>query len=497
MKRIVKAFALVTVLSCFTRFLSFIFKIYLSRLLGAEILGVYQITFSLFSLFACLSMSGIPVTLSRLTAEETAMGNERAVGGMFSSAMILSLTICGILITVLAAFPAIPKALFSDERCVKLFYVMLPMLVTSSVYSIVRGWFWGKKEFFTFSVTELVEEIIKIAFTFAILMTGIFGITKFYSYAVAMIMSDVTMVVILFACFLFKGGRAKKPLYTRRLVKSATPLTITRLFGSLMSAFLSLAIPAMLVKYGMDTQAATAQFGRAGGMVMPILLAPTSVVSAMTVVLIPELAEQNTKDNPQGLQSKISTAIEFSWIISCMFYIIFMACGQNFVSMIYHDAQAGEFMPKVALLMIPLCVNNMAISILNSLGKEKQTFISHLISCVILAITTLIAPKYIGIYSYFLALALFHTLGMTINVILIYRQVGIDKRCATHCLGCLTFACVAGLGMSALNGLMERIMLPQISMVICAILSFVFFVAFLLGFKIVDIGGFLPKKMRR
>ena len=248
MKRIIKAFALVTVLSCFTRFLSFVFKIYLSRLLGAEILGVYQITFSLFSLFACLSMSGIPVTLSRLTAEEYALGNDKTVGGLFSSAMLISLSICTIIIAVLAIFPAIPKALFSDERCVKLFYVMLPMLVTSSIYSIVRGWFWGKKEFFTFSVTELIEEIIKIAFTLSLLMTGIFGITKFYSYAIAMIISDIVMVVILFACFIYKGGSAKRPLYAKKIVKSATPLTITRLFGSLMSAFLSLVIPAMLVK---------------------------------------------------------------------------------------------------------------------------------------------------------------------------------------------------------------------------------------------------------
>lgn len=496
MKRIVKAFALVTFLSCFTRFVSFIFKIYLSRLLGAEILGVYQITFSLFSLFACLSMSGIPVTLSRLTAEEYALDGGKAVGGLFSSAMLLSLSICTVIIAVLAIFPAIPKALFSDERCVKLFYVMLPMLVTSSIYSIVRGWFWGKKEFFTFSITELIEEIIKIAFTLSLLMTGIFGVTKFYSYAVAMIVSDIVMVVILFACFIYKGGVAKRPLYAKKIVKSATPLTVTRLFGSLMSAFLSLVIPAMLVKYGLDTQVATAQFGRASGMVMPILLAPTSIVGAMTVVLIPELAEQNKKNSPKGLKSKISTAIEFSFIISCAFYIIFMACGQNFVSLIYHDPEAGNYMPKVALLMIPLCINNMAISILNSLGKEKQTFLSHIACCVVLAITTVVTPKYLGIYSYFLALALFHTVGTVINLTMITRIVEPDRRCALHCLACLAFACIAGVGMSALNNAIQHVLTPAICTVISGVLSGVIFVAFLLGFKIVDIGGFLPKKLR-
>ena len=173
-----------------------------------------------------------------------------------------------------------------------------------------------------------------------------------------------------------------------------------------------------------------------------------------------------------------------------------MACGQNFVSLIYHDAEAGSYMPKVALLMIPLCVNNMAISILNSLGKEKQTFLSHLVCCAVLAITTLVAPKYLGIYSYFLALALFHTVGTVINLTMIARIVEPERRCALHCLACLTFACVAGLGMSALNNLIQHVLTPAICTVISGALSFGIFVAFLLGFKIVDIGGFLPKKSR-
>ncbi|MEG1608869.1 MAG: oligosaccharide flippase family protein, partial [Clostridia bacterium] len=66
MKSFLKAFATISLISVVTRLISFIFKIYLSRKLGAEILGLYQICFSILGLFSCLSASGIPVTLSRL-----------------------------------------------------------------------------------------------------------------------------------------------------------------------------------------------------------------------------------------------------------------------------------------------------------------------------------------------------------------------------------------------------------------------------------------------
>ena len=77
MRKIFKAFATVTVIAAITRGLSFVFKIYLSRKLGAEILGLYQICASVFMLFACISASGMPVTLSIITAESDSIGDNK------------------------------------------------------------------------------------------------------------------------------------------------------------------------------------------------------------------------------------------------------------------------------------------------------------------------------------------------------------------------------------------------------------------------------------
>ena len=57
MKKIFKAFFTVTSVSVVTRGISFIFKIFISRELGAEVMGVYQICFSVFAMFAALAAS--------------------------------------------------------------------------------------------------------------------------------------------------------------------------------------------------------------------------------------------------------------------------------------------------------------------------------------------------------------------------------------------------------------------------------------------------------
>ena len=136
--------ATVTVFSVFTRGLSFIFKIYLSRALGAETVGLYQICISMFYLFACLSSSGIPLVLSRKTAEQRALNNDDN-HSLFSSALILGICISVVTVVILTVSkPYLPR-LLSDPKIVPMFIIMAPAIISTTIYNIIRGWFWEEK----------------------------------------------------------------------------------------------------------------------------------------------------------------------------------------------------------------------------------------------------------------------------------------------------------------------------------------------------------------
>ena len=60
----VKSFSIVTGFAVVTRLLSFLFKIWMSRALGAEAVGVYQIAFSVLLLLFSFT-AGAPTVLSR------------------------------------------------------------------------------------------------------------------------------------------------------------------------------------------------------------------------------------------------------------------------------------------------------------------------------------------------------------------------------------------------------------------------------------------------
>ena len=73
-KNIYASAAQVTIFSTIEKALSFAYRIVLSRFLGAEGVGIYQICLSVFSVFLTMASSGIPVTVSRMIAKQSATG---------------------------------------------------------------------------------------------------------------------------------------------------------------------------------------------------------------------------------------------------------------------------------------------------------------------------------------------------------------------------------------------------------------------------------------
>ena len=404
-----------TSIAVITRGISFVFKIFISRELGAEVMGLYQICFSVFSLFAAIAVSGIPVTVSRITAETQALGDVKSQRSAVTAALLISLMISMTVCTVFYSFPSLASLFFTDERCSRLFLILLPTMLTSSIYAVIRSHFWGRQNFFVYSMAEAADEIIKVVACtlFIFLLQNVISLE--YSLAYAMLVSDCIVAVLLSIVFFKSGGRLACPTMGRQVVKSSAPLTVTRLCGSLMGMFVSLVLPAVLVSaWGLSGAEATAEYGRASGMVMPLLLAPSSVVGSLSVVMIPEIAARNAGGG-RNLTSAIDRSTDFTCAVACAVFIAFAACGREIGSLLYADEKVGEQLSFAAFIVLPLSLNSITSTSLNSLGKENRTFISSVIGYVFLVAGISVLPRYMGIYGYYTSFFVFHCVTLACN----------------------------------------------------------------------------------
>ena len=162
MKSLFKTVALITFFSVLTRIIGFFFRIYLSRVVGAEGLGMYQVASSIFFVLMTVVASGLPLIISRMGAGFRAKKEEKNEKSLISTALIFALALSIILCLFVLLFRGLFAKMFTDQRCVEILIVMLPSLIFSAVYSVFRGALWGQGNYFALCVTELFEQVFRI-----------------------------------------------------------------------------------------------------------------------------------------------------------------------------------------------------------------------------------------------------------------------------------------------------------------------------------------------
>ena len=413
---------LIMVFSIVTRILSFFFKIYLSRRVGAEILGIFQMCVSVFILFCTISASGVPLILSRKTAELTTKGKERELHSIVSAAALLSLGSAFLLIFATLIFRNVLPSLFSDERCVHLFYIMLPALVSTVIYQLVRGYMMGKRRYIEYSFTELLEEVIKIVACITLLSNSFLFLSEATALAIAFTATDYTVMAILLVLYFVKGGRLGKPKGMKSLIGSGAPITMMRVAAGFLSSFIAIALPAALMRGGATAGEAAAEYGRAVGMAFSLLFAPISLTGALSIVILPEAASLAAQERWNELRTRVDDSLIFVFIITIFFYVLYFVLGEPLGTLLFKDEKAGRFIAFSAGMVLPVALSGLINTTLNSLGQEKSVFRIFAGAAVVLVAEILLLPKYIGIYALSVAECSFYILQFIPGVFLLFKK---------------------------------------------------------------------------
>lgn len=433
-KKLYKSFAIVTMVSIFTRLLSFLFNIYLSRRLGAETLGVFHIAISVYFLFSCLSSSGLPTTLSRKIAHYDAVREYTHSEQLFAATLSISLCMSSIICLFFYSFPKILSFIFTNDACNDVFLLLLPGLFAGAIYCTVRAWFWGKKNFTLYSVIEMMDEIMLISVVIIFLAFNVYGNEFSKTVAIAHTTGDTICAIITVVLFGFFGGNLRRPKHVKEISKASAPITTSRILANITTSFIAIMLPNLIISAGLgDVSFATAEYGRMSGMVMPITMAPSTIVSSLTVVMLPEIATNISKKNFKSLSKNLMNSVVFSVIISAMFTSVFLACGKDIGVLFYDDKQVGSMITCSAFIIIPLITNQLFTSNLNGMGKENWTFTISTISSILLILTLVTTTRYIGVYSYILGLAIYHVFGLVCNAIKIRKITKCNSSYLIHC----------------------------------------------------------------
>lgn len=415
---------LMTAAGVLSRIIGFFYRIFLSRTIGAEALGIYQLIGPIFSLCFALTASSIQTSISKFVGDaiggcKDSLCGEKKARAFLLLGLVLS---CGLsaLTGIFMYFNAdwIATRFLGEARCAPLLVLLTYSLLPCCIHACINGYYYGKKNAFVPSLCQLIEQIARVGSVWIIFqVTTEKGIPLTAFHAVCGLVIGECFGLLVSMSALLREKRLPHGSYTadsvcnrpmaHAFLAMVIPLTINRLAVAFSTSLENLLIPQKLQLYGYSQAEALSVYGILSGMTLSIILFPCVLTNSLSVLLLPAISEAKGRANENQIRRTTKKAIRLGLLLGFAFTILFLFTGDMIGNKLFHNALAGRFICRLAWLCPLMYVSSLLSSILHGLGRPKQVLFVNLLACLIrIGMIWFLVPDYgIGAYLWGLLLS--------------------------------------------------------------------------------------------
>lgn len=429
---------LLTATGSANQLLGFLYRIFLSRMVGSEVMGLYQLVMPVYSVLMSLTSVGLTAAVSTLTSEYQALGNRRAAGQLLHR--------CLLLFVLLLALPAFLVSVLSDPVSVYILgdartrlglLVLLPCVLLTGVENIHKHAFYGAGMIRPPAFTELLEQVVRT--------TAVLGLLAFFlpqnpERTVGLIVSGMVICEIFSVCALSilyrqwqgalsgpKGTGVLSRDLNRRIAHIGLPIAATSLLGNLMGSACAVLIPQKLVEGGMEVSKAISAFGVMFGMSLPLLGLPTAFIGALGLMLVPRLAESAALGRKSETHRRISNALLATSVLILPSTVFLTVLGPTLGTVLFREPTVGDYLIPLSLGMVLSCYQSVLSASLNGIGRHAAAARNALLSGAVelAGVFFTVGLPGVGLGGFAAAFVLSSLLGAGLNVISLRRASGL------------------------------------------------------------------------
>lgn len=154
------------------RMLGFVYRVYLSNLIGAEGMGLYELVIPVYTAVVLTITSGITIAVSKMVAEQNARSDPANPARVTVYAAILAAG-AGMLVSFVIALNAdgFSVKILGDERTLGALLILVPCLPGVVAASALKGYFYGMQQVVPTAVSQIAEQAVK--FLVLVLSAGV------------------------------------------------------------------------------------------------------------------------------------------------------------------------------------------------------------------------------------------------------------------------------------------------------------------------------------
>ncbi len=396
--KMIKNTIIMTAVNLIMRSAGVYFNSYLTSRIGTGGIGLFQLVMSVYSMAVTFSTAGIRLAVTRATVEIIAKQRydlKKSVAFCMTYAGMCG-TFIGLLLLMLSNLIGIN--LINNPETVlplKILSFSLPFVAMSSA---LGGLFTAVGKIPQYSAVQMLEQAFKISVivymfsrsrntdVFNSCIIIVFGMTasEIFSFTLSSLLSRKLTR---------KSDEKKSVINPLSFFRVALPDSVGTCVRSVLLTAEHLLIPKSLNKN--SNVNALSVYGLIHGLIMPILLYPSAVLTSFSGLIIPELARKSELDDRNGINETVEKNLKRTFIFSLICSFIFWIFSDNFATVFCKNKEAAMYIKILSPLVPIMYTDTVTDGMLKGLDQQVYSMRYNIIDsavCVLLVIFVL--PKY-------------------------------------------------------------------------------------------------------
>jgi O-antigen/teichoic acid export membrane protein len=459
MSSLMKGTAILTIGLFLSKLLGLIYIFPFYAIVGEENIGLYQYAYIPYNIMLSIAIAGLPVAVSKFVSKRNALGDFDAGRRLVKTGALLMI-VTGIISFIAVNLLADPLAhvvikdddqrFTTDQVATIIRWVSYAILVVPFM-SLIRGFMQGYGHFLPTSVSQLIEQLGRIAFllgasfiivkvmkgdpimavnlsVFAAFIGALFGLVVMYYYW-KKLKPEIQGIQA-------QGVNGEKLAYGemyKEVFRYAIPVVFVGLANSLFQLIDMLTFNRTMVSIGLAS-VTDDYFTMINFLTHKIVIIPVMLATGFSMALIPTITKLYTERNTNGLRVAMDKTYQVLLFITVPASIGITLLARELYFVLYSESTMGtEVLAHYAPVAILFALFSVTAALLQGIDRQKWLVLSLLIGLLVKTVTNIPFIKLFEADGAIMATALGYIVTVVMNIIVIskttnYRSKIVQRR---------------------------------------------------------------------
>lgn len=402
---------------------------YLSRRMGAGVMGLHSVVLNLYGFAVTLAVAGIGLAVTRLVSEREAEGDRAGAGAVVSRAL-LSVLVSGGGVALTLLFFAYPfgRFLLGDAETAPLVRALSLPVFALSVSAVFSGYFTARRRAWVNVVSGIAELLLRVLLTLRLLSPApASDCGAVLRLLLGGGLAEAISALLLFLFYLAdrRGEKAGNGAgVTCRILAISIPIALSGCLRAGLSTIGHLLIPPSLCRSGIDRATALASYGTLAGMALPVVLYPMAILSSAASLLIPEFSRLKAENDRAGTIALSRRALLITLGFSCGCFAVLSAFSRPLGRLLFDSEDAGRFIACLAPVVPVMFLDHITDAALKGLGEQVAVmWINIADSALTVCLILLLLPR-MGIFGYIVMIAVTELFNFACSLFRLSQTIG-------------------------------------------------------------------------